>query len=194
MLVSIARLLSREILGLTSLDGQIGEYIYGIPILGNDNALGNYSPTEVELVNAIGSVDIPRQRSSLFIKFRENGYSFASLIHPTAIISESVQLEEGVQIAAGVIIQTGCHLGVNTIVNTGAILDHNCSLGSHSHVAPSVTLSGGVKIGEKCHIGVGATFIQERSTGPEVLVAAGAVVTRDLSGGKRYKGIPARSY
>lgn len=194
VLLDTARTLGRDILGVTSLTVKSGQELAGAPVLGNDDILKNYATDEVELVNGIGSVDIPYARASVFGRFRQLGYTFATLVHPRAFVAESVILEQGVQVTVGAIIQTGCWVGANSIVNTGAVLDHHCQVGANSHIAPAVACSGGVVVGERCHIGVSATIVQGVSVGDEVLVAAGALVTRSISCKQRVKGIPARSF
>lgn len=194
VLIETARLLGRRILGVTSTEEPAGKEICGVRILGDDDVVTKHSLNEVELVNGIGSVDIPRHRSVVFSRFKKLGYTFATVVHPTAIISSNVHLEEGVQLAAGAIVQTGCHVGMNTIINTGSILDHHCQVDAHSHLAPGVVCSGGVRIGERSHIGASSTVIQEIRIGDDVLVAAGAVVTKDLPNGIRVKGIPAAPF
>lgn len=194
VLLDTARALGRDILGVTSLTVKSGAVIAGAPVLGNDDILKNYAIDEVELVNGIGSVDIPHARASVFERFRELGYTFATLVHPRAIVAEGVILEQGVQVIAGAIIQTGCRLGANTIVNTGAVLDHHGRVGANCHIAPGATCSGGVILGAKCMIGAGTTVIQGLTIGDEVMVAAGAVVVKDLHSKVRVKGIPAVAF
>ncbi|HEX3032888.1 MAG TPA: NeuD/PglB/VioB family sugar acetyltransferase, partial [Bacillota bacterium] len=131
-------------------------------------------------------------RSKLFDKFKADGYSFASVIHPSAIIGYDVELGEGVQILAGAIIQPGSRVGANTIINTKASLDHDCIIGAQVHVAPGVTMSGNVRIADGVHIGTGAVLIQGISVGRNSLVGAGAVVIRDVTAESTVVGVPAK--
>lgn len=193
VLISALNALQREVFGILHPDATlVGQSIAGIRILGNDDKVREYASDTIELVNGIGSVSSTAKRKDIFIKFKKKGYSFAQIIHPSATIMPDVQSGEGVQIMAGAIVQTGCVIGNNAIVNTGAILDHDCMIGAHVHVASGAVLSGGVRIGEMAHIGTAAIIIQGIKIGYEAIIGAGAVVIRDVPPGKKAIGNPAR--
>jgi UDP-perosamine 4-acetyltransferase len=153
-----------------------------LPYLGNDEQLlDTVSPSDVYLVNGIGAVSpqANEHRDKIFLKFKQHGFSFITLIHPSAVVSSSVTLEEGVQIMAGVVIQTHVNVGPNTIINTSSSIDHDCILGKSVHIAPGVTLSGNVKIGAFSHIGVGATIIQNITVKESTLLRAGTTLIKE---------------
>ncbi len=193
MLINALRLQSAELLGIADADlGKKGQMLLGIPVLGGDEEVRKYPADKIQLVNGIGSVSVSPQRRKLFEHFKGEGYQFASVAHPSAIIADDVVLSEGAQIMAGSIIQAGCHVGVNAVINTGAVVDHDCHIGDHVHIAPGATLSGGVVVGENSHVGVGATVIQGIQIGRNSLVAAGALVIRDVPDGTTVMGVPAK--
>lgn len=163
-----------------------------LPIIGNDSAISEYPSDTVELVNGLGSVGNMNLRTGIFSKFKNLGYCFRNVIHPSAIIAHDCELGEGVQVLAGAMINTGTKIAADTIVNTGAIVDHECIVGSHVHIAPGCTLSGGIHIGDGTHIGTGATIIQGISIGNRALVAAGAVVVKNVPDGEKVMGVPAK--
>ena len=145
------------------------------------------------VVKGFGFVNEPQVRKKVFLFFKQLGYSFVNLVHPTSYVAKNVTLGEGCQILAGGIVQTGSVLGDNVVVNTRASIDHDCMIGNHSHIAPGVTLSGGVSIGEACHIGAGATIVQGIQIQENCLVAAGAVVISNLIKNNRVAGVPAKA-
>jgi sugar O-acyltransferase (sialic acid O-acetyltransferase NeuD family) len=154
----------------------------GLPVLGGDEALHDFYASEVQLVNGVGSTGPTTARAAVYRRGKQAGFSFARVVHPSAILSASAILGEGAQIMAGCVVQTGAEIGANSIVNTRASVDHDCKIGETVHIAPGVTLSGNVRIGDRTHIGTGAVVIQGISIGADSLVAAGAVVYRDLPG------------
>jgi UDP-perosamine 4-acetyltransferase len=166
--------------------------VLGVPVLGGDNMVNGFSPSEVKLVNGLGSVGLPFKRQQLFERFKSMGYDFATVVHPSAVVASDVELGEGAQVMAGVVIQPGSRIGKNVIINTRASIDHDSRIGDNSHIAPGVTLSGNVLVGESSHIGTGATVIQGINTGTGSFVAAGAVVVRDVAAHSAVYGIPAR--
>lgn len=164
-----------------------------VPYLGDDDALRAFDPGSVRLVNGLGSIGRTRRRQELFSRFKSAGFGFATLVDPTALVSPSAELGEGVQILATAVVQAGARIAANSIVNTGAIVEHDCLVGEHCHIAPRAVLSGGIEVGNGSHIGVGATIIQGIVLGDEVVVAAGAVVIRDVGPGATVAGVPART-
>lgn len=184
VLLAIASRLNLNILGITDPNQPLFSEYAGLPILGADTAVFDYATDQIELLNGIGS--LPRDsglRKNLFENFKRNGYVFKTLIDPLAFIAQDVELAEGLQIMAGVIIQTGAKIADNSIVNSGAIIEHDCLIGKHVHIAPGAILSGGVKVGNQVHIGTGATVIQGISIGEGSVIGAGVVVTQNVEAG-----------
>lgn len=179
------------ILGIVDADlSQKGNSILGIPVIGDDDAVFKYEPGKIHLVNGIGSVGLPVKRQRVFDKFKDKGFTFASVIHPSAVISSDVEVCEGAQIMAGSIIQSGSRIGIDSIVNTKASVDHDCIIGDHVHIAPGVTISGGVCVGNGVHIGTGAIVIQGINIADGSLVGAGSLVFKDVPMGAKVKGTP----
>ena len=177
----------KAILGL--LDARIPAYtaVSGLMVLGGDEHLVDYSPNDVELANGIGSLPGKcEDRLRVFRTYKEKGYGFATVIHPSAVLPEELALGEGAQVMAGAILQPGVAVGINSIINTGAIVDHDCIIGDHCHIAPGTVLSGGVRVGDEAHIGTGAHVIQGMVIGRGAVVAAGATVYRPVAEGVCY--------
>jgi len=183
-----------QILGLLEINSTFyGVEVLGEKVIGNeDEILSHYSPKDVYLINAIGSVRVSKNRQVVYEKFKKLGYQFLSVIHPTASVASEVRLGEGVQLMAGCTIQPGNQIGVNVIVNTNASVDHDCIIRDHVHIAPGVTCSGSVNIGLSSHIGTGAVIIEGVTIGNYCLIAAGAVVVSNISDGSKVAGIPAK--
>lgn len=182
-----------KILGITSANPQdFMCSILDIPIIGSDNLIFNYRTDSVCLVNGLGMMPSKNTRCKLYEYFKGQGYTFAQVIHPSAIISSDIKILEGVQIMAGAIIQTGAVIAENTIINTRVVVDHDTFIDKHVHLAPGTTVSGGVSIGEGTFVGAGSTIIQGIKIGAHCVVAAGSVVIQDIPDGARVMGIPAR--
>lgn len=180
----------RDILGFTTPSG--GENQFGLRYLGPDDMILQHKPKEVELVLGIGMLGPFSIREKIFQQLKQYGYSFSSVIHPSAIIASSVQLGEGTQLMAGAIVQTSSVIDDNTIVNTGALVDHNCQIGAHVHIAPGTKISGAVQIGNSTHIGTGTTIIQGIAIGVGCLIGAGSVVVKNINSYTKAFGVPAK--
>lgn len=166
--------------------------VSGRPVLGGEDLLAEYPPLNAFIAIGVGSTSSTEKRRALYERILSQGYEIPVIQHPSAIVSPSATLAEGVQLMAGCIVQGGVTVGANAICNTGAIIDHDCEIGAHSHIATGAVLSGTVKVGEGCHIGAGAVVIQGISIGPGTLIGAGAVVIRDIPAGARVAGVPAK--
>lgn len=193
VLLDTLRACSVAVIGITDSDpAKTGTAVLGVKILGTDNALQEFPPSAVALVNGIGSVGQTETRRALFEKFKRLGYAFASVIHPAAIVAPSARLGEGVQVMAGGIVQPDCAIGKDSIINTGASIDHDCRIGAHVHIAPGVTLSGGVEVGDNVLIGAGSTVKLGVCIGAHSVIGAGAVVIKDVPPRTKVAGVPAK--
>lgn len=191
VLLSTLQKLGRQIIGFAERQAS-QQTVLGIPCIGNDSAVLAYDPQQVLLVNGVGSVARPDSRVSVYEFFASRNYQFDSVIHPSAIIASDAEIAKAAQIMAGAIIQTGCFVLENTIINTGARLDHDCIVEAHAHVAPGAVLSGNVRVGTRAHVGAGAVVIQGVQICRDAVVGAGAVVLSNVPASCTVVGVPAR--
>ena len=189
VVLEVLRAQGKSVLGVTERDPAGFAGLPGLECLGDDQAILSRPPDSVLLVNGVGST---RSRRKLFEDFKARGYRFATLVHPSAVVSDSATLGEGAQVMAGAVVQAGAMVGDNAIVNTRACVDHDCRIGAHVHLAPGTVLSGNVTIGDGAHLGTASVVIQGIHIGEDALVAAGAVVLRDVRGAATVMGVPAR--
>jgi sugar O-acyltransferase (sialic acid O-acetyltransferase NeuD family) len=191
VLIASLRRLGATIVGCVVADPQC-EIVPGVPVLGNDDALDELDRDAMLLVNGIGSLRPGSRRVETFERLSARGWTFASVIDPTATVAEDCSVGEGLQIMAGSVVQPGVRIGRGVVINTRVGVDHDCRLDDHVHLAPGVTLSGGVTVGAEAHLGTGAVVIEGRRIGSGALVAAGSVVVRDVLSGTMVMGVPAR--
>lgn len=193
VLIDILLQQNAQIIGIVEADfNKIDNQILGIKIVGNDGYILNYDPKSIYLVNAIGSIGSMNLRKKIFLNFKQKGYVFAKVIHPTAIIGQAVNIQEGAQIMAGAIIQIGSSIGINSIINTKASVDHDCVIKEHVHISPGSIICGNCIVGSGTHIGAGTTIIQSIIVGENVLVGAGSVVVKDILANVKAFGVPAK--
>jgi len=170
---------------LQSLDGH--------PVVGNLSQLllraAPVWPAGTDLIVALGD---NARRLALSHEFAEKGATLATVVHPSAVVSESVKLGAGSVVFAGAVINPGSVIGRAGIVNTGALVDHDARIAEGVHVCPGVALAGGVSVGALAWIGIGSCVIQGVKIGERALVGAGSVVIRDVAPATTVAGSPAR--
>lgn len=190
VLIDILLKQKRTIIGFTAPGNQ--ENRLGITYLGTDDIIYSFGKNDIELVLGLGSINVSNVRAKIFSEFKEKGYTFSNVIHPSAIISPYSTVGEGVQIMAGTVTEAFSEIADNTIINTSAIINHDCRIGKHCHIAPGSTLSGNVTVGDLTLVGTGSTVIQNVQIGSQVLIGAGALVLYDIKNNSKAFGVPAK--
>ena len=198
VLVHLLQTMGTPPAALVDIDTELhGTDLYGVPVIGDDEAVLARQPSDVVLVNAVGNAPGSGQsglhvRRAVFEKFKENRFEFVNVVSGDASVSKRTTLGEGVQAVTRSIIHPGVNIGDNTILNTGGSLDHDCWVGAHSHIAPWAVLCGGVTVGDDCQIGARAVLVPGIRVGDGAVVGAGAVVIADVAPCTTVVGNPAR--
>jgi sugar O-acyltransferase (sialic acid O-acetyltransferase NeuD family) len=122
----------------------------------------------------------------------EGCFSWATIVHPAAVLGTGVEVGLGSVVFAGAILQPDTTIGRHVIINTACSIDHDGSVGDFAHVAPGVHLAGGVRLGEGSFLGIGACALPGSVIGDWATVGAGGVVTSNIPAGVVAKGVPAR--
>lgn len=138
---------------------------------------------------SIGNNEI-RKNITYRLNLLDNNY--ATIIHKSAIISNSAKIGIGSVILPGAILNADSQIGNHCIINTNAVVEHDCIVSDFVHISPNSTLTGGVKVCKGVHLGAGSTVIPLKSIGKWTTVGAGSVVIDDLPPNCTAVGIPAK--
>lgn len=145
---------------------------------------------EVWVVCAVGSAKI---RKKIIEKLKNYAnVKFATLIDPSVMSSERVDIGEGSIICAGTIITVDISIGSHVIINLDCTIGHDDIIHDFVTIYPSVNVSGNVVVGECAELGTGMQIIQGKSIGRESIIGAGAVVIRDIPEKCTAVGSPAK--
>ncbi|MFZ5810227.1 MAG: NeuD/PglB/VioB family sugar acetyltransferase [Chloroflexota bacterium] len=163
-------------------DGKpLGSHILGVPILGGSQHLKALRQHGFQLaLNAVGGIGNLASRITVFDRLAEAGFSFPTVIHPTAFVEASAQLGAGVQVFPHAYVGSDVKIGFGVIVNTSAVVSHDCVLGDYVNLSPGSILAGEVKIGEKTLIGMGVTVNLQVRIGARCRVGNGATIKQDV--------------
>jgi len=132
------------------------------------------------------------KRIELQTELEALGWSIATIVDPSAVISDSAILGPGTIVMPGTVVNNGAIISAGCILNTRSSIDHDCHLGAGVHVSPGATLAGGVELGPHCWVGSGATIIPNVTIGEGTIVGAGAVVINDITDNATCAGVPAK--
>lgn len=186
VLEEIISMTDQKLLGILDPNRKPGEKCLNSVVLGGDEFIDEYLPDDISLVNGVGTLPGNNKRIEISKKYREKGFSFSTLIHPSAIVSSEVEIEEGAQIMAGVTIQRDVKIGKDSIINSNSSIDHGCLVGESVHISPGVTLGANVIVGDCSHICLGSSLIQDIKIGKGSIVAAGSIIFKDIPENMKY--------
>ena len=145
---------------------------------------------ECWLVCAIGS---PEVRKVITKRLEQlPNVKFATLIDPSVLMSEHIQIGEGSIVCAGSILTVDIKLGRHSIVNLDCTIGHDVEFGDYLTAYPSVNISGSVFGGDCVEIGTGTQIRQGMRIVSNVVMGAGTVVISDITEPGTYVGVPVR--
>jgi acetyltransferase EpsM len=133
-----------------------------------------------------------RKKESIIDKVSSLGISFINIIHPSAVISRTVEIGQGNFITGGVQISANTKLGNHSIINRGVLVGHDVIIHDFSTLAPGANIASGVTIGSGTYVGMGANIVQNTNIGEGCFIGAGALVTRDIPDHVKVVGMPAQ--
>ncbi|HUP80240.1 MAG TPA: DapH/DapD/GlmU-related protein [Pirellula sp.] len=111
------------------------------------------------------------------------GWKPFTVVHPSAIISPSARIGEGVFVGPLAIVSTKAFVGDHCIVHLHASIGHDAQIGEYSAILPGARISGSVFVGDRVLIGSNAFVNAGVRIGHDCQVDALTYVSRDLADG-----------
>jgi sugar O-acyltransferase (sialic acid O-acetyltransferase NeuD family) len=132
----------------------------------------------------------PLSREQILSKgFRQK---LATLIDPSVLLSDSVDIGEGTVICAGTICTVNISIGKNVLLNLDCTIGHDVVISDFVTIYPSVNVSGNVNVQRFVEIGTGTQIIQGITIESHSVIGAGSVVVRNIPEGVTAVGCPAK--
>lgn len=142
-----------------------------------------------QYVIGIGDIQL---RNQLIDYYELHNAKFATVIHPSAVLSHGVRLAEGTVVFPLAVVNPGTVVGRHCIINTGAVIEHDNVLNDNVHMAPRTVTGGQVQIGSDTLVGLGACVRNNIKIGKNVTIGCGAVVVEDIGDNSLVYGNPAK--
>jgi len=163
--------------------------INGYPVLGNTDWLVDHAKEGISCVIATGN---PKTKKKIAEKLEFGGVTFVSVIHPTVIMSEFVELGTDVIICAGSILTVNIKIGNHVLLNINCTVGHDAIIEDYCCIMPTVKINGNDHLYKGVYVGTGATFINDVSVGCWTTIGAGAVIVKDIPEKVLAVGLPAK--
>jgi len=145
--------------------------------------------TDIPIAFGIGD---SKMLAKLFDKVVTSGISIVSLVHPSAIISSSVDIGIGTVVMPNVVVNAKTIIGQGVILKPSCVVEHENIIEDFVHISPNVALAGDVKVGEFTHIGIGSNVIHGIKIGKNNIIGGGSMVINNIEDNKKVVGVPAR--
>ena len=117
---------------------------------------------------------------------------FETLIHPTVVMSQWVEVGAGSIICAGCILTCQISIGEHCHINLNTTVGHDCTFGHFCTVAPGANISGNCEFGNRVDVGTQASFRQHVRICDDAVIGMGTVVVKDIVEAGTYVGVPAK--
>ncbi len=182
-----------EIIGFIDSNQDLkGKYIQGKIVFGNREELYHLKEScGVEAVYC--SIGNNHDRVELFEFALSLGFKIPNFIHPTAIVSESIILEDGSYVLAGSIIMPEVKVCKYSMISMGVKIAHHTIIESGSFISTGVNIGANIVLKEKSFVGIGATVMTGvHEIGRNSTIGAGAVVIRNVPDNAVVAGNPAK--
>lgn len=115
----------------------------GTNILGKCNEFIKFKNENTDMYPAFGNNEV---RKKWFKLLQQEKINIPAIIHNSAYISPTVQLEKGVAVLPKAVINTDCVVKQGCIVNCGSVIDHDCTLEEFVHVCIGAMIKAENKI------------------------------------------------
>jgi acetyltransferase EpsM len=153
------------------------------PYLEDDEVFFFYSLISVKMnfkfLHKLHDLKIPKER-------------FATIIHPTAVVSKFAQIGYGVCIQPFVSVGPNVNIGNYVQIFAQSLIGHDATLEDYSYVANNACVGASVHLKEGAYLGTNATTLENVTLGKWSITGIGTVVLKDVEDYAKVVGNPAR--
>lgn len=162
----------------------------GIKVLGGREILKN-TPDAFVLAVPGSPTSYPR-RKEIIASLNLDESRFASIIHPSVVVSPDAVIGYNTVIMPNAVISCGVKIGDHCIILPNTVVSHDSIVGDYCCLGSNISISGSVRIGSSCYIGSGTKMRENVSIGDRTLIGLGSNVVSDIEADAVAVGSPAK--
>ncbi len=167
-----------------------GKSYYGIEVKGGREVLKVFPDSLVLAVP--GNPNDYFKRSDIIEGLGVKRSCYATIIHPSTVISPDACIGHNTLIMANVVISCGVKIGNHCIILPNTVISHDSVIGDYCCIGSNVSVSGNVSIESECYIGSGVSIRENICIGKKSLIGIGSNVVSDIKEGVVAVGNPAK--
>lgn len=161
--------------------GMRGQIIHGIPCLGSfSEVLEMRSKLTSWCHIAIGDNN---QRRLAALRMIDAGWSMATVIHSSTLLSRETTLGGGTLIGANCTISPNVSIGKNVLINSRSTIGHHAFIDDYAQISSGASVLGYGRVERGAMIGAHAVVISNVTIGAWATVAAGTPALRSVKPG-----------
>lgn len=163
------------------------------PVLGGIvNKDWQHLDEEILFISALSKVKLGYERHILLKELNIPIKRFATIIHPTSVVSEKVSLGNDVVLMPFSYVGPNVILGDHTKLAVNSYVGHDSVLGNMVYVANNTSVGSYVNIENGAHLGSNSTVLESVNIGKYSVIGIGSVVLRDVKEFSIVAGSPAK--
>lgn len=149
-----------EIIGIVDNNKNLNEMIMNYRVIGKDSDL----PVLINKCNnfliTIGQIKSPEIRKKLFETLKILRANFPVICSPRSYVSKHAHVGAGTIVMHGAIVNAGCRVGVNSIINSMSLCEHDVTIGDNCHISTGAIINGNCIIENDVFVGSNSSIKQ----------------------------------
>ncbi|MET7683535.1 acetyltransferase [Streptomyces sp. NPDC005423] len=167
-----------------------GTEVDGVPVLGGCDLV--HALPGARVVVCVGNPGDYAARARLVRRLGLPEDRYATVIHPTAVVSSTSRVGPGSVLLAHCVLTAAVRVGAHVAVMPQVVLTHDDVVEEYVTLASGVRLGGGARLERGAYVGSGALVREGTAVGAWSLIGMGSTVLGDVPPGEVWAGSPAR--
>ena len=166
--------------------------IDGYPVLGTPENWANID-SDAYFIFALSSAKVAAERYKILKQLQVPEERFATIIHPTAVVSKQSKIGRGVAIMPLAQVSPGVRIGNHSMLLAQSFVGHDTVLDEMVFVANNASVGGNISIRQGVHIGSNSSILEHLVIQEYAVVGLGAAVVKDVFAYDVVVGNPAKT-